>query len=913
MDATSTSPSTTGSGSTFLNASCGCLSITRLLRFLDGKAYRQGDTRAVRTKKVTVTFMSLCLFLAAFLMNTFALIGGIDPARFSFILVYVYGVICLGAVIVILKTGSERVTNIIGHMQLFLLSLILFNTGIDHGIQVHKADGTVLNSSTMIVPPIFPALAAFIYRTKLTTLVWGAFPPSVFWILFAVNGARPGDDDFFATIVNLASMSATTCLITLCLAYFGAAALVLVERAADAKSRMKQAVRDAIVERNANAAKSRFVAVMSHEIRNPLQAVLLQLEMLETTSLSLQQLDYVKGIGRASQVLLAIVNDVLDVTKIESGVIALESAEFNVREACEFTLQTVAPQAARKDIALFLSFPPELSPWVRGDVTRVRQVLHNLLGNALKFTSDGEVEVSVTRGTAVKPSTVGTAYEWTFSVRDSGIGINSEGQQKLFREFSQVDESTTREYGGTGLGLFICKQLSELMGGTVSVESELGVGSTFHVSFVLEESTEKAKHEDRSPPIAISSTSIAWNCFMFGRNRAFVESTCQYLRYFFASATDAHVRGLNNASTVASTMRASLAQLKDTENARIILLVDRGTVETAQEKEMLRDVLKLAETHRDRFVPVLVAHDPAAAVRQQYIQEGWRHLVQKPVMLAQLCTTLADAVDTNHPGNIGTPISASRRNSSKRSSRSSNRSPSRSPARVMRGKRADDASSGQHTLTRGKRLESFGDEDAARAAASGAPLVMVVDDFQLVRDLVRKVIASLGYRTQVAANGAEALEAIKSNYTGYSMVMMDCEMPVMDGFAATEAIRAYESEHNVPEALRLPVCAMTANAMREDVAKCMRIGMDDFLSKPVKRGDLQAKLELRARKVKLLDTGDYLMASPIRPDLGGPSRSESLGKKGSNRSKRRKAKDKHPGDPGDSRTAAKPPVVPDGP
>ena len=848
--------------------------------------------------------MSFALALATFLINGAALVGGISPANGSFIAIYIYGALCIGVFVAIMKTGSERLTNIVGHVQLFLLSCILFNTGISHGMQVHKEDGTILNQAILIVPPVFPALAAFIYRTKRSTLVWGAFPPTVFWIIFALKGARPGDDDFFAILVNLVGMSITTLLITVCLAYFGAAALALVERAADAKSKMRQAVRDAIIERNANAAKSRFVAVMSHEIRNPLQAVLLQLEMLETTTLSLQQLDYVKGIGRASQVLLAIVNDVLDVTKIESGVIALESAEFNVREACEFTLQTVAPAAARKDIALFLSFPADLSPWVRGDVTRVRQVLHNLLGNALKFTMDGEVEVAVSRGSTEQPSTVGTAYEWTFSVRDTGIGINSEGQQKLFREFSQVDESTTREYGGTGLGLFICKQLSELMGGTVSVESELGVGSTFHVSFLLEESTTKSKHEDRSPPVAISSTTIAWNCFMFGRNRSFVESTCEYLRYFFASAKDAHVRGLNNASTVVSTMRASLAQLKDTDNARIILLVDRGTNETAQEKEMLREVLKLADTHRGKFVPVLVAHDPAAAVRQQYIEEGWRHLVQKPVMLAQLCTTLADAVDTDHPGNIGTP---SRRNSVSKSSHRG--SPSRSPMRVPRGKRADNADSGQHTLTRGKRLESFGDEEAAASAAASAPLVLVVDDFQLVRDLVRKVIASLGYRTQVAANGAEALEAIKSNYTAYSMVMMDCEMPVMDGFGATEAIRAYESSKEVPEALRLPICAMTANAMREDVAKCMRIGMDDFLSKPVKRDDLKGKLELRARKVVQTEEGAFV----IDESANLKDQSEPLAKNKSGRSKRRKGKDKQPGDPGDSRTSAKPPQVPEGP
>jgi len=891
----STTGSTAESGNTYLSvACCGFCSITRFLRFIDSKTYRSGDSRDCRTKKVTVAFISFALCIAAILINFAALTGGIPPTNSSLLFIYGYGAFCLSVFLIILKTGNERLTDIIGHFQLFLMSCILFNTGIAHGIQVHKEDGTILNQSIFILPPVIPALAAFIYRSKNATLVWGAMPSIIMWTIFSWRGARSGDDDYFSTLVNLTAMSITTFLNTLCLAYFSAASISLVERAADAKSRMRQAVRDAVIERNANAAKSRFVAVMSHEIRNPLQAVLLQLEMLETTSLSLQQMDYVKGIGRASQVLLTIVNDVLDVTKIESGVIALESAEFNMREACEFTLQTVAPAAARKDIALFLSFPSDLSPWVRGDVTRVRQVLHNLLGNALKFTMDGEVEMIVSRDSVVRASSDGPAYEWTVSVRDTGIGINEEGQQKLFREFSQVDESTTREYGGTGLGLFICKQLSELMGGSVSVESEMGVGSTFHVSFVLEESTSKSNDEDRSPPVAIASTTITWNCFMFGRNRSYVESTCAYLRYFFESAKDAHVRGLNNASTVVSTMRASLAQLKDSDDARILLLVDRCAEESNQEQEMAREVLKLAESHPGKFIPILVAYDPPATVRQQYIDEGWRFLVQKPVMLANLCTTLADSLDDDSTGNIEVPTANSFR-------------PGKAKATLSNRPSGSKATSGHHTLTRGKRLEPFSEEDAAAVAGSNAPLVMVVDDFQLVRDLVQKVIASLGYRTQVAANGAEALEAIKSDYTAYSMVMMDCEMPVMDGFAATQAIRAFESSKEVPEALRLPICAMTANAMREDVAKCLRIGMDDFLSKPVKRDDLKSKLQQRTRRVVQTDDGEYVMDTQT-------DNAAALTKKGSSRSKRRKAKAKQPGDPGDARTTATPPpLLPEGP
>jgi signal transduction histidine kinase/CheY-like chemotaxis protein len=898
----STSPSTAGSSTLFgSGARCGGLSLTRFLRFIDSKVYESGDSRPTRVKKVTVTFMSMAMGLTGVFMQVGGVAIGLDPMSREILGIFALDIFAAVSVFAMIKWKSERLADAIGHGVMSVLLLLLCNYGLTHGIRVQKEDGALVDSSLMLICLIFPAASAFIYRSKNTTILWGVIPVTVIWLLFAVSGARPGDADFPTTLINLLVMTAVASILTVCLAYFGTAAAALVERAADAKTRMREAQRDAVIERNANAAKSRFVAVMSHEIRNPLQAVLLQLEMLEGTTLSLQQLDYVKGIGRASQVLLAIVNDVLDVTKIESGVIALESADFNLRETCEFTLQTVAPEAARKDLALYLVFDPTSPSWVRGDAHRIRQVLHNLLSNALKFTEEGEIELTVSRSSTEAPSTTGVAHEWTFSVRDTGIGINAEGQQKLFREFSQVDESTTREYGGTGLGLFICKQLCELMGGSVSVESELGVGSTFHVSALLEVSPPTAAADDRVPPVTIASTTVAWNCFLFGRNRPFVEATCDYLRYFFASATDAHVRGLTNASTVASTMRASLAQLRDTPNAKIILLVDRGTIETAQETEMLRDVLCLAEGEGDgRFTVVLVANDPTAELRAAYAREGWRHLVQKPVMLAQLCTTMANAVDADHPGNLGVPLSPAVEASSTTSG--------------GRGKRADSTASGQHTLTRGRRVDPFTDDEAALGTTSASPLILIVDDFQLVRDLVRKVIASLGYRTKVAGNGAEALEAVKTSYTSFSLIMMDCEMPVMDGFAATEAIRAYEAKLGVPESLRLPVCAMTANAMREDVAKCMRIGMDDFLSKPVKRADLQVKLEARARIVRRdSKSGAIVPGPPATPVIAGGTETPLVksSSKGGSKSKRRKAVKE---DPGDVRTdATAPPAIPEGP
>jgi signal transduction histidine kinase/CheY-like chemotaxis protein len=887
-------------GSTAFGGTCGsCVSVNALLRSLDRRLYVHGDSRSLRMQKVTVTFMALVMSLLSTMMLIVLSNGGVAFGSARWVVMALLVVCCLSISAGMLLTRSKRLTMAGGHCIMFGVMVVMGTSTLSTGIRVVEADGTVLNAAVYIVAACFSSMAAFIYRSKMVTFLWGFVPIAALWIIFGITGARPGDADFGPTLVNLCALSGATLMNTLCLAYFSAAADTLTTRAADAKSRMKDAMRDAIIERNANAAKTRFVSVMSHEIRNPLQAVLLQIEMLESTKLTLHQLDYVKGIGRASQVLLAIVNDVLDVTKIESGAIALESADFNVREACEFTLQTVAPSASQKGIALFLSMEPTLDPWVRGDVTRFRQILHNLLGNALKFTSEGEVELTVTRASEPASPSRPDSYMWDFAVRDTGIGISPEGQQKLFLEFSQVDESTTREFGGTGLGLFICKQLSELMGGGVAVEAELGVGSTFHSSITLDAANDDDSSLDRSEPVSIASSTLKWRCYMYGSNAQFVESCLEYVRYFFAAADNATILPLHDAKTVASDLLGALTDRDDDPaNTRVILLVDRASTDTADEASMVRNILALAAEHPRLFTPILVSHDPSAAVREGYLAEGWKHMAYKPVMLAQLCTTLANAIDLDHAGNVDLEL-ATPRFSTPESSKGSKNPRSANPA----------YSSGMQTLTRGKRLPAFDADAAAAAAGVDAPLILIVDDFQLVRDLVRQVIASLGYRTEIAANGSEAVTAIRAGYERFSMILMDCEMPVMDGYTATEGIREYEESIAVPKALRIPVCAMTANAMREDVQKCLQRGMDDFLSKPVKRADLKNKLESWARKVRRDASGELIKGSPLRAAVSSAGLSKTSHH--TSKSKRRKALK---ADPGDRRSMnLSPPRVPEGP
>ena len=307
---------------------------------------------------------------------------------------------------------------------------------------------------------------------------------------------------------------------------------------------------------------------------------------MEATTLTDVQGDYVAGIMRASNVLLTIVNVILDVTKIESGAIALESIPMSLRDVVEFTLHTNAPAAAKQGVELICNIDPTLNTSVLGDPTRIRQILHNLVSNALKFTPTGEVEVTLTledgrveygerhvedgeeSETTVKVAPRARS-RWRLSVRDTGIGIDEEGKQKLFREFSQVDETTTRMYGGTGLGLFICKELSEIMGGNVSVESEVGVGSTFTATFLTDHADEKDE-----APVHIVSSDIRWTAVLYTTNSALTRVLQTYLRYFFSGVREVTFVALDRPKVAEQRIRTLLASSSPTD--RLVVLANHS-------------------------------------------------------------------------------------------------------------------------------------------------------------------------------------------------------------------------------------------------------------------------------------------------------------------------------------------------
>jgi signal transduction histidine kinase/CheY-like chemotaxis protein len=822
---------------------------------LDERLRRRGDTRDERLRKTAVFFLACFCTVAMIAYISIAGSQGILKTVISWVFLNLILVLSVLVVVALLVTRNVLWATIYGHVLAVTFSIlfplsVVFGPGI--GVIDENGEPKLYQFVTLLA--ISPVVA-FMFRSKTTMVIYTSI---AYLIMLVTSLANFRGDDKTGTEVYFAIVSILMLVQLFSLVFFSDVASSLEIESVVAKGREKKAQKQATAERRANEAKTRFVSVMSHEIRNPLQAILLQLEMLETTSMTVTQADYVSGITRASNVLLTIVNDILDVTKIESGAIALESIPMSLRDVVEFTLHTNAPKASKQGVELICFIDPKLNTAVLGDPTRIRQVLHNFVGNALKFTESGEVEVTLDLlddnvQWAVDEGAVETTGDadagdapklprrlrWKLNVRDTGIGIDEAGKQKLFQEFSQVDETTTRMYGGTGLGLFICKELSEIMGGGVSVESEPGVGSTFSATFLVEESTAVD-----DVPVHVVSSTCEWTLVVYATNAALTRTVDAYASFFLSGVASVNKVLLDRPK--AAEQRIKQLVRDSTPTKRSLILVNHADC-TSSLTRLLTGI------NNSNAVPVVLAEDPAATLRKELESEGWPSVVHKPLSLRQLCSTLDRAIGSKgKPGAAQTvePIFSD-----------------------------EDRMMGDGTLTRGTRVPTVAEMDAASAAQAAsrpdAPTVLIVDDFELVRSLVQRVVAQLGYNTLVAANGREAVATVRANYDKIAMVLMDCEMPIMDGYTATEAIRKYEAERGVPQSAELYVCAMTANAMREDVKKCYSRRMSGFLAKPVKRADVDN--ELREHALLPSERGPATAKKPRRrrKSVGGDDSSSS--------------------------------------
>ncbi len=504
-------------------------------------------------------------------------------------------------------------------------------------------------------------------------------------------------------------------------------------------------------------AKSAFLATMSHEIRTPMNGVIGLADLLMATDLDERQRQYVAGVQTAGEALLAIINDVLDFSKIEAGRIELEVIDLDVTQVIEEVAGLLARQAHAKGIELITRGCLGLSTPLRGDPSRLRQVLLNLTANAVKFTDAGEVVLSAQLGAADDD-----AVDLVFEVSDTGIGIAPADLQHIFQPFSQVDASTTRRFGGTGLGLAISRQLVETMGGDLTVESRLGAGSVFRFTVRLPRGRARpvAERGSRAPlPEGLAVLVVDDNA----TNRLILHEQliAWQLRPQLADSGATALRLLHEAAAAGTPFAIAL------------LDVNMPAMDGFQLARRIKDSPELSGT---RLVVLTSTDVTTAELDDAHVSA---HL-NKPVRSAQLhellLRVLQPAVHGPDPGSV--PPSA------------------RQPGRGR---------------------------------------VLVVEDNAINQLVARGLLDRLGFVADLAGNGHEALAALERN--GYAAVLMDCQMPVMDGYTATAEIRRREGGQQ-----HIPIIAMTAGALAGDEERCLAAGMDAYLPKPINSTQLESLL-----------------------------------------------------------------------
>ncbi|TDJ31951.1 MAG: response regulator [Gammaproteobacteria bacterium] len=549
---------------------------------------------------------------------------------------------------------------------------------------------------------------------------------------------------------------------------------------------------------SANVAKSEFLATMSHEIRTPLNGVLPLLDILRDTNLDREQRELVHTAYSSSQHLLKIIDDVLDYSKIESGRLELEIIEMNLKELVEELVMLMSPSAKRKGVKITYHISPDVRPLVRGDPIRIRQIVTNLIGNSIKFTERGYISINISKRHETRES-----VDLLFTVKDTGVGMSEQTARRLFKPFSQADASTTRTHGGTGLGLVICKRLVDLMKGQIGVRSEPGKGSVFWFLAPLQKSLSD---------IPAARTELT------GSRLLFVGVDSDHYHEFAE-----HLKEWGLIHDRAESKEEALQKLKSSASLGASWAFEGVLIDMKTCRHL---AVGLASDIRsdDQLEGVKVVLFGRASDLSDEIQEfGVRNVLDSSLTTQQLRLMLESVLGVEEPGESDAgnlidkrPILMS------------------APAREHAVMEAED-------FNRPSEPEELEFEDTVESqddASFNLPgRVLLVEDNPVNLRVAQRLLKLIGVRYSTATNGKEALDTLERQHC--DAVLLDCQMPDMDGYDVTRAIRFWELAEKRP---RLPIIAMTAHAMAGDREKCLAVGMDDYLAKPLKKDVLEDKL-----------------------------------------------------------------------